>query len=138
MNKINITKIIADNNLNKKNVAEQLFPGNKYSSLALNRVIAGEGKLDSDQISKLALLADISIEEIYGVKFTVKGKEKKMFFEYEDFKAELNRETWTTKVFHNDSLFHESIIHKSTIALSDYLEELTNIINKFKNDEQNS
>lgn len=132
MNKINIKKIITENNLDKKEIAQHLFPENKYPSLALNRVISGEANLDSDQISKLALMTDLSINDLYGIKFSIKSADKKMFMSFEDFKAELCLKTWSTKVFHKGSLFHEEILHRSSIALSEYLDELTNIINKFK------
>lgn len=134
MNTIDLKKVIADNNLNKKEVAKHLFPGNSYPVLALNRVIKGDAKLDSDQISKLSLFANCTIEDLYGIKFRPQTKDRKMFFESEDYKAELNIDTWTTKVFHKDSLFHESVIHKSSIALSDYLEQLTSIIKNHKNE----
>lgn len=138
MKQIDLKKIIDENDLNKKEIAQQLFPGNKYPALALNRVIAGEAKLDSDQISKLALITNLTIGDLYGIKFSAKSRDKKMFFEFEDFKAELCLKTWSTKVFHKESLFHEEVLHKSSIALSDYLDELTNIINKFKNNEQSN
>ena len=133
MNAIDVKQIIETRGLDKKEIASQLFPGNKYPALALNRVIAGDSFLDSMQISKLSLLSGLTIPEIFGVKWDTKAEENVLLFTYGDYRAELNRDTWVTKIFHYDSMFHESIIHSGTIALSKYLYELNLIINQYKN-----
>lgn len=133
MNTIDVKQIIETRGLDKKEIASQLFPTNKHPALALNRVIAGDSFLDSMQISKLSLLSGLTIPEIFGVKWDTKAEENVLIFTYGDYRAELNRDTWVTKVFHYDSMFHESIIHSGTIALSKYLYELNLIINQYKN-----
>ena len=55
-----------------------------------------------------------------------------MIFSSENFRAELNTQTWVTKIFDNDSMFHESIIHSGSTPLSDYLSELNAIIIKYQ------
>ena len=132
MNTINIKQIIETRGLDKKEIASQLFPGNKYPSLALNRVIAGDSFLDSMQISKLSLLSGLTIPEVYGVKWETRTESNIVVFTYGNYRAELNREKWITKVFHYDSIFHESVIHSATIALSVYFDELNSIINQYK------
>ena len=49
-----------------------------------------------------------------------------------DYRAELNAETWTTKLFHKHSLFHEFIIHSSSISISEYIGKVETEISKHK------
>lgn len=138
MKTIDLNRIIEERELDAKEIAQQLFPGNKYPKLALNRVIAGEAVLDANQISKLALLTGLSIDQLYsGNGWKSTSKAGIITFTNEGYKAELNTETWVTKVFHNDSLFHESIITPGATPISEYLKELNLLISKNQSNEQN-
>ena len=133
---IDLKLIIESCDLHKKTVAELLFPSNKFPELALNRVISGESELDAGQISKLALYSGLSISQLFtgdGWKAkTVKGINT---FTNGEFSAELDRETWTTKIFHKKSMFHESVLHSGSTPLSEYLANLDILILKFKENE---
>lgn len=133
MRTIKVKEIIETRGLDIKEVARQLFPKNKYPDLALNRVIKGKNVLDADQISKLALMAGIQLSELFSGE-AWKGSSRKgvHIFTNGDFRAELDSESWVTKVFHKDSMFHESIIHSGATPLSEYLNQLDLIINNFK------
>ncbi len=132
MQKIDIKKIIKNNNLDTLEVAKHLFPENKYPSLALKRVIKGDAFLDSDQISKLSLLANIQIGELFGATWKSKKIGDIMTLTTGNYKAELDTMTWVTKIFDKGSLFHESIIHSGSIPLSRYLNTLNTIIVQHK------
>lgn len=137
MNIINLNQILTEHNLNVREVAEQLFPNNKYPRLALNRVIAGKASLDADQISKLALFTGRSIASLFsGEEWKAQVKKGGVHvFTNGDYRAELDTSTWITKVFHKGSLFHEEIIHSDTIPLRSYLSELDKLILKQKQNE---
>jgi len=137
MKTIDIKAIIEKQGLEMNDVAEQLFPKNKYPRLALNRVIAGDAVLDADQISKLALLADLTIAELYGANWKAKSSKGLHTFTNGEFKAELDTTSWITKIFHKGSKFHESVIHSKSIPLSEYLDKLNIQILKFKENESN-
>lgn len=133
MKKINLTKIIEVYGLDVIELAKQLFPENKYPKLALNRVISGEALLDADQISKLALILDVCISKLFtggnwkkitknGIHILLNG----------EFKAEIDIKNWETKIYHNESLFHESILHSSSVVLSEFIAFLNNEVQKFK------
>jgi len=132
MKTIDLETIIHESIYTKDAVADHLFPENKYPRLALRRVLNKKANLDSEQISKLSLMVDLSISELYGDNFTMQTREKKMVFTYGDYEAVLDTSTWSTKVFNKKSLFHEFILHKKTIVLSEYLHELNLIISKNK------
>lgn len=138
--KINLKEIIEQKALNQEELAKQLFPGINYPKLALKRILAGEGNLDEVQVSKLASILGCSIDELYkNRKWKASNSKGVHVFTSGDFKAELvkseSEDSWKTKIYKNDSLFHETILHGKTITLSEYLEEINNIIQKYIQDE---
>lgn len=134
MRTINVKEIIETRGLDTKEVARQLFPKNKYPDLALNRVIKGKNVLDADQISKLALMAGLQLSELFsGENWKSVARKDVHVFTNGEFRAELDSETWITKIFHKDSMFHESIIHSGSTPVSEYLSQLDLIISNFKN-----
>ena len=134
MRTINVKEIIETRGLDIKEGASQLFPHNKYPDLALNRIIKGKNVLDADQISKLALLSGLQLSELFsGENWKATARKGVHVFTNGEFRAELDSETWITKIFHKDSMFHESIIHSGSTPVSEYLSQLDLIINDFKN-----
>ena len=132
MQTVKVKEVIEQKGLDVRDVAQQLFPKNKFPQLALNRVMRGEAVLDADQISKLASLAGVSIAELYSGNWKATTKDGVHVFTNGEFRAELDTKTWVTKVFHNSSMFHESIIHSGSTPISEYLQELDSIISKYK------
>jgi hypothetical protein len=134
MRTIDVKKVIDSAGLDFKEVAAQLFPKNKYPDLALNRVIKGVNALDADQISKLALMANVPISDLFsGGEWKAVSKGKTHIFSNGDYKVELDTETWISRIFHKGSLFHESVIHSGSTPLSEYLENIDVLINQFQN-----
>ncbi len=133
MKKIDLRKIIQVKKLDLKEVAQELFPAHKHPKLALDRVLAGEGVLDADQISRFSLYSGIPIAELYsgaGWKSTI--EEHTHVLVSGDYTAKLDTKSWTTKIFHKNSIFHEFIIHNSSITLGEYIEKLNSEISKNK------
>jgi len=131
MKTIALDKIIEKKKLDKKDLAQRLFPGNKYASLSLNRVIKGDGFLDSNQISLLSELTNIPINELYeNNDWRSESTNGVIVFTSKDYRAELNIKSNLTKVFKNGSLFHESIIHSGSVPLSEYLDKLAEVISE--------
>lgn len=133
MRTINVKETIKTRGLDIKEVARQLFPKNKYPDLALNRVIKGKNVLDADQISKLALMAGLQLSELFsGENWKATTSKGVHVFTNGEFRAELDSETWVTKIFHKGSMFHESIIHSGSTPVSEYIRQLDLIINNYK------
>lgn len=130
MKTINLKSIIEANGLDAGTVAEQLFPKNKFPVLALNRLLAGGGELDAMQISKLALMADCTIENLYGRKWKAASKESIHTFTSDDYVAHLDTDNWTVKIFHKKSLIHEHLILDRCITVSALLEKINQIIHE--------
>lgn len=136
MKTIDIKKIIRAQGLNRNDVALQLFPKNKFPRLALNRVMAGLSVLDADQISKFSLFSGLPIADLFDSENwkaqTEKGREQTLILTSGDYRAELDTATWTTKIFHKESLFHEFILHNSSLTLKEYVEKLEETIKQKK------
>ncbi len=131
MNTIDLNKIIAEHHLDVKELAAELFPGIKYPKLAFDRVLRGETYLDTNQLSRLSLYTGQSVDAlICGRKWKPTSNAEKITFQSNDYVAELDAKNWITKVFHKNSLFHESVLHKSAIPLSEYLQQINEIISK--------
>lgn len=138
MQTIDLLKLIAKHKLDTNELADLLFPTNKYPRMALNRILDRTSYLDENQISKLALFIGIPISELYTNQvWKTINKKGLIIFTHDEYKAELETKTGITKLFHNDSLFHEEILHDRFIPLSEYLNKLNLLIKKFKKDENN-
>lgn len=137
MQAINLKQIVKQHDLDKNELATQLFPGNKFPRVALKRVLSGDAELNASQISKLALLVGVEISDLFltGSQGWKKTSTKGVItLSTGEYKAELDTTTWITRVFCNDSLFHESIIHSGTTPLSEYLNKINLIIKTHKED----
>ena len=131
MSKINLASVLASTSLTKNEIAAQLYPGRKHPQLALNRVLAGEADLDSEQISKLSLLTGIPIPRLFtGGSWTASTARGTHTLTSGSYRAELDTRTWITKIFHNGSLCHESILHSGVITLSEYISLLDIVVNQ--------
>lgn len=125
---INVKDVIKQSGLNTDEVARHLFPTNKFPKLAFNRILEGKAFLDSSQMSKLATLANITVSELYGGQWKQISKGDIITFTSNSYRAELNIKTWVTRIFDNDSLFHETVINSGATTLSAYIQELNLII----------
>lgn len=130
MESIKIQKIIEENNLDKKEVALHLFPKNAYAVLALNRVIAGRGKLNSAQISKLASLANISIDAAYSGDWKTEVEKGVITFTSDEYLARLDTSTWAVKIYHKKSLFHKQVMMGCDITVSEFVANIDSIISE--------
>lgn len=139
MRTINLQKIIEDNGLDEQEVAILLFPTNAYPKLALKRLTSGAAVMDANQISRLASFSGLTISQLYGIQgwdYTVEDTETGIFtLIAENYTAKLDTSTWKTKIFDNDSLFHDEVIHSESAPLSEYISKLNTIISKHKSNE---
>lgn len=141
MQKLELQKIIERYELDVHEIAKKLYPLAKYPKLAIDRVLSGEALLNSEQVSLLANIVGVPINFLYsGGGWTWNGtaKESLLSFSTEEYNAELNTDTWVTKIYHKGSLFHDAIIHGGSVPLSEYLAILSNLIVKHKSNEQKS
>lgn len=125
MQKIKLTETIEGLNLDRKEVAETLFPANRFPMMALKRVLDGGAVLDADQISRLALFANVPVASLFtGEGWGCKSQGKKHTFTNGNFIAKIDMNEGRVEMFHKETLFHtESLISKN-IELTELIEFL--------------
>jgi len=130
MNNLKIQEAITASGLDKPAIATHLFPSNQYPVMALDRVMKGDGDLNSTQITKLSELSGMPVAAIFGETWRKAESNGKLTrFTNGEYTAELDRTDWTTRVYHNSELISETVIHSGTMALSVYLQGIEKIIN---------
>lgn len=130
--KIDITKVIDRYGLNKKEVALRLFPGNSRPDAALNRLISGEGSIYLKQVQALAEMARIKITDLLQSKWSSKAEENLIVFSSPGYRAELNRDTWLTRVYADGELCSETVITGPNCTISEYIIALDGLITNIK------
>jgi hypothetical protein len=129
MDRINLERLINFHKLDKKKLAKELFPGVKHPRMALSRILSGSSELTESEISRLSALCGVSIGNLFeAAKWRGVVEEKQITLKFGSYTAFYNRSTNSTKLFDNDTLFHETIIHKRHVLLSEYIEILDELI----------
>lgn len=126
---LDLQSLLTKLNLDRAYIAKELFPGHKHPVRALDRILNGEASLDTEQISKLSLITGMPIGDFFTSNWSIKSLNKIMTFESNEFKAVLDLDNWTSRVFKKDSLLHEEVLHKTSISLKEYIDGISNIIN---------
>lgn len=125
---INLKELIEQRGLKTREVAEFLFPGNKFPRVSIQRVFDGKARLNSEQVSRLAAWLGVSVDNLYKGGWNSEFKGETCILTNGNYRAELSVETGETKLFHLGSLFHEIVLHDPAIPLSKYIELLNTII----------
>lgn len=125
---INLRELIKQRGLKTREVAEFLFPRNKFPHVSLQRVLDGKALLNSEQVSRLAAWLGMSVDDLYKGGWSSEFKGGTCILTNGNYRAELSVETGETKLFHLGSLFHEIILHDPAIPLRQYIELLNAII----------
>lgn len=127
---MDIEKAITRTGLTTNEVAEHLFPNNKHPYHALKRVMDGHALLNTDQASKLAVLASLTIAELFHGGWSGSASENQINFQKDGYTVSVDTSIWNTRIYHNASLIHEQIIHNGHIALSKFLSTVDQIIER--------
>jgi len=126
---LNIKQIIRKNKLDIVEISKQLFPNNKYSKRALDRVISGKAFLDTNQLSKLSLITGVSIQDLYSESnWKITSDSDVVKFTLGEFTAVLDLEKNTTTLYKESSVINEVVLHSRSVPLSSYINDLNKII----------
>jgi hypothetical protein len=133
MQRIDVQRLADRAGMKLTDLAKELFPKNKYPKMAIDRIVSGESSLNEEQISKLASMLNTSIAGLYSSTYWAQKYENGVHvFSRENYRAELNTNTNTTKIYHRDTLYHEDIIHADNISVSAYLAMLDSYIDQIE------
>lgn len=135
MKKIDLQIIIDTHGLDKKNLAEKLFPNNKYPKHALDRVIEGYSNLDSDQLIILASEIGSTVDELYSTEsgWTSIASKGLITFKKGNYQAVYNPSTQLTHIYKDGVLIKENavIITDKNASLDTFVNKLNSIISTF-------
>lgn len=138
MDNIDVKSLIEKSGLDPVVLAKELYPSNKFPVHALQRVIAGEALLNSEQIAKLAQMLNVEINEVYDIsKWKVGANKDLIYLKHGEYRVELDLTAKTSKIFSGTTLKFETVLHSSTIALSEYIAEINKIITKIESNGTN-
>lgn len=133
MQTIQLSKIIELQGLDPRFLAMKLFPSHKYPAQALDRVVKGEGLLNSDQVLTLSEITNIPVGFLYAAgEWTAQGTLNKISFVSGEVVADLDLKSFKTKLshFHKGREFVETVVHPQDIHAKVYLSDLTDLIIK--------
>ncbi len=129
-NFIDIKQTLKEKGLKKTNVAALIFPDVKFPSRAFSRVLSGKTELTTSQITKLAEILEVRVEDLFEPdRFKWDVKDGKHIFLYgNEFRAEVDMETWNTRLYHCGELIKEDVICDGSTPISEFLSTLKNLI----------
>lgn len=133
MQTIDLQKIIDAKGILIKDLGKALFPKTKYPYLAIRRVMQGKAFLNSAQVMHLSVVTEIPVNFLFNFgKWELALQDKKMKAVSGEITAELNTQTWETQLFKNGEKHLAPFKFAHGVAISTYLEHVTNLILKNK------
>lgn len=136
MQKLDLDRIMKTAKLKNAYMAPRLFPDNKFPMNSIQRVRRGEAFLNSEQIAKLSELLNVPIGLLFDdaewAMDVSKDEPNIIRFRAYGYFAELNTKTMKTRVSLNGNVFFEQITHEKGTSIGDYLNDLTDLIIKYK------
>lgn len=133
MRTIDLQKIAHAKGILLKDLGKVLFPKTKYPYLAIRRIMRGEAFLSSEQVMRLSEFTQIPVNFLFNFgKWELSLSEKCMKALSGEITAELNTETWETQLFKNGEKHLTPFKFAHGVAISTYLEHVTNLILKNK------
>lgn len=132
MNKfINIKKILEDRGVSKAQIAALVFPTVKFPQRAFSRVLTGKTELTASQAATIAEFLGVRIEDLYEPDRWLwnNSKDSEIIFLYgNNFRAEVNTQTWNTRLYYKDELIREEVVCDGQIPVGEYLDKLKKIV----------
>lgn len=132
--KFDLNKIIKRNKLDADQIAKNLFPENNYPASAMRRVLNGDAFLNTNQVSTLSDITGIPIDKLFDAEEWRSAMQSKdvISFTNGNYRAELDRSSWTTRIFNGNDIFVDKAVISKFIPLSEYLFEIEKLIEKYK------
>lgn len=128
--RINLKKLIQDRNLDKSTLAKVLFPANKHPSMALSRLMTNNMQLNEQQIYRLSIFAELSIDALFLDSHNWKHEVQNdlVRFTRDRYSAVYSPYTGITKIYHLDSLIATHTISQPTQSLASYLDDISKVV----------
>lgn len=138
MDIIFLKQLIKDKGASRKELAEALFPGNKFPENALRRVFRGQTALTADQAKTIADFLGVTVDELYSCNgWRGKATGNKHTFTKGDYVAELDLSSGSTRITCRGTELCETLFHCPAITLSEFLSTVDNIITNHQDESKN-
>lgn len=138
MDIIFLKQLIKEKGVSQKELAESLFPGNKFPENALRRVFRGQTTLTADQAKIIADALGVPVDDLYACNgWRGKSSGKCHTFTKGDYVAELDLSSGMTRITYKGTEFCETLFHCPTITLSDFIDTVDSIIAIHKKESEN-
>ena len=127
MKAFNIMEIINTYNLDKKEVAEVLFPSCMFKKQALDRIIKGQAFLNTEQLQALANHAGVMINELFAYSSWRPSYENgSLIFKKGEYEAKLNHNGTFLLVTKGTEVISEEIVPNS-MSLTDFIKHINKL-----------
>lgn len=134
MDKFDINKVIEHWGVNAKELAYVLFGDLKYPAYAMDRVMAGESFLDSNQLVILAEYLGVKVSDLYNLDswkgITDKGR---IAFQKGPYKVSFRYGNSVAVIFKNNEFLTEFLVTPNCTPVSDFINLVDNIIKQCEN-----
>lgn len=131
---INIKKILVERKMDKAErtrLAKAVFPDVKFPVRAFSRIVKGEAEMTVSQAATVAEFLGVRIEDLYEPDRWLWGspKDGKNVFLYGDsFRAEVDTQTWVTRLYHKDELVTGGVLCDGQTPVSEYFSKLRDTV----------
>jgi hypothetical protein len=132
--RINLEQVISQANLDRYEVARQLYPDVLYPMQSMSRVLRGESQLNEEQIFKLAMIVGCEVSDLYnfeGWNYTGVDKKVHMFSKNDGWTATYNSHTNVTRLYCNTSLKATLILSSKAVSVTELYQKLNDTIKQF-------
>lgn len=132
MKNFDLIKIIDFYKLNKTQIAPILFPNAKHPSLALDRILAEESCLDTDQVYALAEYIGVPVHELLSPG-TWKSQAKKgtITFTLGNFRAVFTNDFYIS-LYKDTKLLEKFALHCKSISVDEFITLLNKKIKQYE------
>mgnify|MGYP002710985031 CR=1 FL=1 len=133
MDIIFLKQLIKDKGVSQKELAEALFPCNKFPENALRRVFRGKTTLTADQAKTIADFLGVAVDALYACNgWRGKATGNRHTFTKDEYVAELDLSSGMTRITYKGTELCETLFHCPAVTLSEFLNTVDNIINEQK------
>jgi len=126
---INVKKLLEDRGMNKTQIGALLFPNVKFPKRAFSRVLTGETELSASQIAILAEHLGVSVNDLFEpdtFRWENSLNGTHVFVYGNNFRAEVNTETWETILYYKDQIFDRGVFCDGTTPISEFRDIIKN------------
>ncbi len=132
----NINEVIKHYKLDANDVAEALFPDIRYKKLALDRVLKGEAKINTDQLQALANLAGVFVSDLFSIDgWKSRAEDGCLTFISGSYKVKLGYNGVWLSLYKNNELIKQEL-STPVMTLDEFIIHITDLVTTYTNSQK--